>query len=653
MNWTQIQPGSVRLNRLRADAALDGYDPYLIWADLTNFAGFSGLPKDASGKEQIPVAVELVRNYVPGDFTGVFAAPAIYRQARFCTGLVPHDKLVAFRALLRAGERFKLGLPAIPQVDTQPRNFAPAVRPVPVVIGIIDHGCAFANRAFRDPATGKTRVKWVWDQDRNRLDAGRNAGNHWQRVRELGYGGELDAGRIDALIQSYPDESRLYREISYEPAFRDRSHGTMVMDLACGGPNPLRHVAGFPNADPADNSRNFEGPASTAPIIVVQLPYRPAKDTSGASLCVHILDALHYIRRRALNFRLVVNLSDGAMAGPHDGTSLLESALDNFLAASQRTSLVVAAGNGFELNCHARQRINANSSGAPLNWRVLPDDFTDSFLEVWLNRTAGAAVTLSIRPPGAAAAQTVAMGEIWIGDRAGTPLCCVVAGRNSPNGPGRGSFLVALAPTRPRSRASSPAPHGVWEITVGNNTGTAIDVDTWIERDNPALGDTGPLRQSYFVKNQAGIANTGTVNSVATGAETIVVGGFYGRGRLFQEIGGASRLTEVARYSSSGPGHPDAGNRYDGPDVSAPSDESPVLRGLRASANRSGSTFRMDGTSVAAPIVTRRIANMLSAAIPPPLGQVKARLQIDHAKTRATVELAREGAGRIKPGKES
>lgn len=649
MQWVRINPGSPRLWRLQADTSLDGYDPYLIWADLTKFAGFSDRRPDSTGRKQVPVAIQLQRDYLRADFPGVLTAPGAYRRARYLTGLVPEDKLVDFRNLLQAGERFKLGLPGIPQV-TQPAAMALSFVQVPFVVGIIDHGFAFAHRAFRNPASGKTRIQFLWDQDRGRLDAGRNPGGHWREPRDFGYGGFLDKKKIDDLVHDYPDESSVYRAVRYEPAAARFSHGTHVMDLACGRRNPLRHVRGFPNADAAANSGNFDGHASSAPIVAVQLPYRPVGDTSGASLCVHVLDAIHFIARRARSARqVVINLSDGALAGPHDGTSLLESAIDDFVDNS-KFSLVVAAGNAHESDCHARQRVNAHRSGVPLKWRVLPDDYTDSHLEIWLDRAAGTDVSISIRPPGANAAKTVRMGATWMGHEGGTPHCCVTGTLASPNGPGRGHFLVSVAPTRPRTPARDRAPHGVWEITVNNNTGAAIDVDAWIERDNPALGEKGPPRQSRFVRDPACVVNTGTLNSVGTGSKTIVVGGYYARGRFPSDTYGVSRLSEVARYSSSGPGHPGTG--YDGPDVSAPSDESPVLHGLRAAANRSGTTFRMDGTSVAAPVVTRRIANMLGQVLPPPLGQVRKHLQDYQSVVRSSVEPAREGAGRIQPGEE-
>ena len=82
-----------------------------------------------------------------------------------------------------------------------------------------------------------------------------------------------------------------------------------------------------------------------------------------------MLDALNYILQRADEIAalentaplpVVVNLSYGTIAGPHDGTALLEAAIDQ-LIASRATPLrvVLPAGNHYLARCHARFRLPA------------------------------------------------------------------------------------------------------------------------------------------------------------------------------------------------------------------------------------------------------------------------------------------------------
>jgi hypothetical protein len=229
-------------------------------------------------------------------------------------------------------------------------------------------------------------------------------------------------------------------------------------------------------------------------------------------------------------------------------------------------------------------------------------------------------VALTLAPPGGLDTVVVEMGQTQtLLDDNGGVIGAVIALESGPDSAGRSMFLVAIAPTRPADRAGSRkpfAPHGVWSIRVDNRALPAIAVDAWIERDNPVVNESGPRRQSYFVDRECSprvVDGQRTLGNLAGSGEAIVVGGRYRRGRIFGGCDPAA-MSEVARYSSRGP---DRVGAVPGPDLVAPSDDSPVLHGLLAAANRSGARFRLDGTSVAAPLVTRRIVNLLGSAKPP------------------------------------
>src|SRR4029079_18088890 len=65
-------------------------------------------------------------------------------------------------------------------------------------------------------------------------------------------------------------------------------------------------------------------------------------------------------------------------------------------------------------------------------------------------------------------------------------------------------------------------------------------------------------------------------------------------------------------YSSAGPARRGPLTLRVGPDFALPCDESYALQGIRAGGNRSGSVFRLIGTSAAAPQLARHVAD------PPP-----------------------------------
>ena len=298
---------------------------------------------------------------------------------------------------------------------------------------------------------------------------------------------------------------------------------------------------------------------------------------------------------------------------------MLERAIDDFLTKNSRVTLVLAAGNARDSSGHAQVKAPNLGKTAELKWRVLPDDYTDSFLEVWFDTVcADRSVTLIVTPPNGLSSVTVPMGstELLL-DASGYTLASVISMKTSPDGLKRSMFLIAIAPTNPKDKQLPAAPHGVWKVEIRNDAlDPAVKVNAWIERDNPVFNESGPRRQSFFEDSRCNplvVTGQGTLGSLAGSGEAIVVGGRYRRGSA--SIGcNVLPLSKVAKYSSRGPGR--AGH-VQGPDLIAPSDDSPVLAGLLAAANRSGAKFRMDGTSVAAPIVTRRVGNILGAQNPP------------------------------------
>src|SRR5262249_52695142 len=83
----------------------------------------------------------------------------------------------------------------------------------------------------------------------------------------------------------------------------------------------------------------------------------------------------------------VINISYGGYSGPHDGTSPIETAIDEWLTTPGR-AVAVSAGNGFEADCHAHVEINQNTTPQPLHWILRPFDPTLNFVQIWYNGNA-------------------------------------------------------------------------------------------------------------------------------------------------------------------------------------------------------------------------------------------------------------------------
>lgn len=574
-------------------------DAYLIWAGLTGFEGCR--PKDGvqppGAMEEIVVALELTGSLQPA-LAGVRPRTIVTAGAtRYATARVALADLPALLADPAVG-RLELGTvepvpppPATPGAPEAPSRLAGRV------MAVIDFGCAFAHERFRrrHGAEWRTRIAYLWDQDSRRSPAGPT----WQPAHGFGYGRELVASRIDRLLNAHADidEERLYREADYPDVARPLAHGTHVLDLAAGG-------------DPDAGAET-----AAAQIIFVQLPSFAVDDTSGGSMVPYLMDALGYIRERVEpGARVVVNLSYGSMAGPHDGSTLCELAMDAFIRQAGRRGtrnvldIVLPAGNNFAAEGHARVRLDASQPSVALPWLVLAEDPTDSFLEVWYDRKAAGALKVTVRAPdGPALVAPVDTVEVRRNGR-GDCVAALIHRRFVAGGLRDAMALVALAPTA-SDGSRSPAPPGVWTVELsldaGHGTTDAVEVFLWIERDDPSLGSLRGPRQSRFLTDRPPAAWSPATpsggpfpqamngNSLANGDLTTVVGGYVQAERV------------RAPYSSVGPTRNPA--RVKWPNRTAPSDTSSVLRGQPAAGTRSGIVVRMDGTSVAAPVVARRL----------------------------------------------
>ncbi len=168
---------------------------------------------------------------------------------------------------------------------------------------------------------------------------------------------------------------------------------------------------------------------------------------------------------------------------------------------------------------------------------------------------------------------------------------------------GKGAMaLLALAPTH-GLRGTAPA--GLWTIGLQTEDTTPIAYDAWIQRDAPPFGSDDPIQSAFDgqAEDQAGQGNP--INNLACGPRVIVVG--------------ANRLSDAVESSySSRPHLTSRSNRVKTDvDLLAPADESATAIGLFCAGTLSGTVFRAGGTSIAAPIAARHIANQWSAAAAP------------------------------------
>lgn len=495
------------------------------------------------------------------------------------------------------------------------------------VMAVIDDGFPFLHSQFND-AQGKTRLTYFWDQDVGvrEPDSHEDAAiaEPWRTPKGFAYGRELTGKALTALRRKAlrerpaPGDDSLYAGLCYPaksvPGREGRSdrpqgawamprsfHGSSCASLAAGrGGPPL-----LASADAAAN----------ADLIFVQLPGETVADTSGGGLATYVLDALRYILDRSDPAApLVVNLSYGAAAGPHDGTSVLESALEALLASRKDFALVVPAGNLYsepsdrfadERRLHAKVRVMPGNS-VHLCWEIPAGSAADHHLELWPQGSAEAthALRIGLKPPAGVGLEDVRPGLASFYRRAAQeqPAFGVIHSAGSPLGLRDGAAApMALLVVAPSTAGQLPVtPYGRWTVTLRNEGDTAVEVHAWIERADAGFG--GVSRQSFFPADEPAVCRDTTLTTVANGPSTVVAGGLVGVGAL----------APLASDTASGPALAPGGRL--GPDFSAACQDSESQPYLMVSACRPGDWVKANGTSISAPRVARQIAQLMNAA---------------------------------------
>lgn len=615
-------------------------DPYLIWADWSGFGGAS-VPDPATADEtsmRLHVAMELK----PGASASLQQRGMLVRECVdtgsncFVTAVLSRDQLIGL--LDDDGVlQLELGFASLaasahahPVPTESPRRIAGPV------MAVIDNGCAFAHERFRYRRDGvwHTRIAYLWDQSESPDLPERP----WRAVPGQGYGRELTGVQIDAALDRWQiggrvQEDELYRDLDYDKVLLVRTHGTHVLDLAAGAPAPES------DSDPAPS------------IIFVQLPGFAVDDTSGASLVTHMLDALRYIMDRVEPDRpLVVNLSYGSMAGPHDGSTLIEKVMDAAIANSGiggrlrkgKMAIVLPAGNSFESDGHAVVHLSGDRRARSVLWQVQSGDPTDTFVEIWYPAAAAGKVQLTVTPP-VGPPLMVGIDESGVlssGTKLTEPVCAVIHRRQVAGGRGDAMALIALAPCVARSIGGPAAPAGIWRLELSlldEGAAVAPEIHLWIERDDPVVGSGSPPRQARFLSEYPPLAK----NEDSVPGDVVqrrMTGNSIANGQLTTVVGACSVLEgECSRYSACGPTRNPGRKVW--PDCVAKADESASLSGVLAAGTRSGSLVRMNGTSVAAPQVARRILDDFI--------QGQSAGSTAAAKPLARASVDRQGRGRL------
>ena len=180
-----------------------------------------------------------------------------------------------------------------------------------VLIAIIDSGIDYLHPDFQNP-DGTSRILYLWDQGRDIVYTKEEINEALSAYRE-GSGGRNRAAALQIV-----------------PSADTSGHGTAVAAIAAGNGR--------------GSSGLYRGVACESELMVVKLGI-PLADNFPRT--TQLMEAVDFVLRtaRQLGRPVAVNLSFGNTYGSHDGTSLLETFLDDMTGYGRN---VIVAGTGNE-----------------------------------------------------------------------------------------------------------------------------------------------------------------------------------------------------------------------------------------------------------------------------------------------------------------
>ena len=227
-----------------------------------------------------------------------------------------------------------------------------------VIVGSVDTGLDITHPDFKD-ANGFSRILYLWDQT-----TGAGGPNH---PAGYTYGTEWTSAQIDAGQCTEHDAS---------------GHGTAVMSTAAGDGSATGY--GWPGY-------RYVGMAPQADIISVKTTmYTDA-----------IVDGMNYIKSKAnaLGKPFAINVSLGSQYGAHDGTDLMELAIDEI--SGQGAVVCVPSGNSRSTDStkyiHADWTLPSAGSSVAANLTVLSNRSNPFYIQIWYQGQD--LITMTVRTP--------------------------------------------------------------------------------------------------------------------------------------------------------------------------------------------------------------------------------------------------------------
>ena len=420
------------------------------------------------------------------------------------------------------------------------------------------------------------------------------------------------------------DEHACYRLAGATALLGRTSHGAHALGLLAG----RRLFDARPNRGAAPVSRIADDEAASADIAFVQLPRKLLDVPFPPAMEHHLLDGLRYLletgRARGAR-RIAVSIGYESWLGPHDGGGWFGRAVQQLIdeaALSAGTGIqldvFVIAGNSGDAGVHCMVADPPDAqAGQPrqstVHWQLPPGSEAPAQIELWMpgDTTALDDLAVVITPPGRASLPALRWDAAVAWPDADAPALCVVMDRSTQTlGSGGRVIVLRLSPTQADGGQGRAAPHGEWSVTL-SATQSLQDMAVYIGRGTASMNAPPRGRQASLTRRDAHAEaqdRRGTLNSHGCHPVLQVTTACVSASTIYRGQHSALEPAAVAPYAGIGPTR---GARR-GPSFGVVVEHGVFHRGHIGIGNRSGTTLRMSGTSVSAPLGAR----LMSAPVP-------------------------------------
>lgn len=419
--------------------------------------------------------------------------------------------------------------------DIESSKFDPSELPdIPndsIIVAVIDSGIPLGHRRFRD-ADGESRILAAWQQ-----------GATFKGQRFLPFGRELYKGDIDRILKEnsgddllgHLDEDAFNRATGVIDLFNPRghreaagrfSHGAHVLDTAAG-------------EDPVTGSEDF---LKRVKIIVVNFPDRYTFGFSGEFLDNFMIAAIERIStlsraiwhknnphsvegtpEKPIGYPTLLNISFGRQAGAKDASDMFPQILSTLKEATAKSGyapleVVMPVGNDNLLRGNANIGLKKSESKS-LIWRVLPEDQSSNYVEIWsdyyergcddTHHTVPNPIEINVVPPAHRKGKCVGVAatgkhgqirtlETLSGKKVGRLYCEILLSEVDKKHYYRIRYVICIAPTLEQDEERPPAPSGDWRIMLCNSGESFTRLNLMVQTDQSILPTSATGLRSYF-----------------------------------------------------------------------------------------------------------------------------------------------------------